>query len=273
MCGRFTVKTPVTESAELFEVDCFDPAADLGPRFNIAPTQPVAAIRRGAASDAAERRKELALLRWGLLPRWTEDATRLPTLINARAESLDRKPAFRDSLRDRRCLVVADGFYEWRAEGGGKQPYYVRLRSQQPVAFAGLWDRWSGGAEGPLDSCAIVTTDANDLLAPLHDRMPVILSPGDRELWLDPTVKLYAELEAMLQPFPSESLEVYPVDRRVNRPLFDEPRCVEPIDAILSRPDAWVGYAGPSEPAGATDREPQDKEDSRRSDSPQLDLL
>lgn len=240
MCGRFTLKTPVAEIAELFEVDSVSESARLGPRFNIAPTQPIAAVRRDPETGA----RELTLLRWGLVPWWSERPEELPTLINARAESLHRRRAFRDSLRRRRCLVVADGFYEWRAEGGGKQPYYVRLRSGEPFAFAALWDRWRGGEE-PVESCTIVTTDASAVLEPIHDRMPVILAPADRSMWLDESVEKYAELEPALQPYPSEMLEVYRVDRRVNRPDFDEPTCIQPLERDGESAEARRAGDGP----------------------------
>lgn len=227
MCGRFTLKTPVEEVAALFGVA--DPGdLELPARYNIAPTQPVLAVR--LASNGAEPGRELALLRWGLVPGWVEDPEDWPTLINARAESLHRKPAFEDAVRFRRCVVPADGFYEWRREGGGKQPYYVRSEEDVPLCFAGLWERWSGGPDDPVESCTIVTTDANELLKPLHPRMPAILTPEGRERWLDPALRHHRELVPLLRPAPSAGLRVYPVTRRVNRPDFDGPDCIAPLE-------------------------------------------
>jgi putative SOS response-associated peptidase YedK len=253
MCGRFTLKTPINEIAELFDVDRIE-ESDLPSRFNIAPTQPIAAVRRASADGA----REIALLRWGLVPAWAKDPSEWPSLINARAESLDRKPAFRDALRERRCLVVADGFFEWRAEGGGKQPYYVRLKSGRPFAFAALWDRWKGRGES-VESCVVVTTDANERLRPIHDRMPVILPLEDVATWLDPGLQKYLELEPLLRPLPSDLLEVYPVTRQMNRPAFDEPACIEPLAEVASDMGA----------PESTNGEPDDSAD----ESDQLHLL
>lgn len=285
MCGRFTLRTPAPELARLFGLDRVDPS-ELAPRYNIAPTQPIPTVRERpvagtsrAGGRGAERPprgpRELAFLRWGLLPGWVEDPRDWPTLINARAESLDRKPAFRDALRERRCVVPADGFFEWRREGGRKQPYLVRLEGGGPFAFAGLWERWRGrrdGEEAEVESCTIVTTEANELLRPLHDRMPVILRAEDLDLWLDPDARHYGELEALLQPLPSELLEVTPVSPRLNSPDEDDADVLEPVGKTARHPsDLRV------EPAsGAPDRVPEDGED--RPDGPgagprQLELL
>ncbi|MFQ5679025.1 MAG: SOS response-associated peptidase [Gemmatimonadota bacterium] len=254
MCGRFTLKTPVAEVARLFEADV-PPEVDLPPRYNIAPTQPVVAVRlRGSSGE-----RELALLRWGLLPAWVKDPAEWPTLINARAETLDRKPAFEDAVRGRRCLVPADGFYEWRRERGGKQPYYVRARDGSLLAFAGLWEERTDASGETLASCTIVTTDANSLLRPLHDRMPVMLDVGGQARWLDPKLRSYRELEPLLRPVAAERLVVHPVSRVVNRTEVDDPSCIEPLVPAPGRPAD--GDAG-AEPEPAGESEPQ-----------QLDLL
>jgi putative SOS response-associated peptidase YedK len=234
MCGRFTLQTPVADLVEIFEIDRVrtEPSS---PRFNIAPTDPVVVVRRTTGGE-----RELDTLRWGLIPSWTRGAGELPTLINARSETLDKRPAFQEPSRSRRCLVPADGFFEWRPEAGRRQPYLVRARDGKPFAFAGLWDRWSGGAGDPIESCTIVTTDANDLLRPVHDRMPVILPPPDVSLWLDPDVRLYAELESLLDPIPSESVELTPVSPRVNRIQNDDSGCIEPLGPTITTLDQWA---------------------------------
>jgi putative SOS response-associated peptidase YedK len=237
MCGRFTLQTPVPDLVEIFEIDRVH-AAPPGPRFNIAPTDPVAVVRRGSDGE-----RELDALRWGLIPSWTRPAQQLPTLINARSESLDERPAFQEPTRSRRCLVLADGFYEWRTEGGRRQPYLVRARQGMPFAFAGLWDRWSGGDGDPIESCTIVTTDANDLLRPVHERMPVIIAAPDVSLWLDPEVRLYAELKPLLEPAPSESVEITPVNPRVNRIQNDDDACIEPLGATIRTAEQWAERA------------------------------
>jgi putative SOS response-associated peptidase YedK len=148
-------------------------------------------------------------------------------MINARADTVATKPAFRKAFRQRRCLIVVDGFYEWKKLNGRKQPYYTRLQDDQPFAFAGLWERWSRG-DSPIDSCTIVTTDANEVVGSIHDRMPVILSPADYGLWLDPDVQDSKKLEQLLVPYTGEAMAAWPVSTRVNNPKADDPRCVEP---------------------------------------------
>lgn len=231
MCGRFTLQTPVAELVDLFEIDHVR-AIPVGPRFNVAPTDAVAVVRQ--RSDGV---RELDALRWGLIPGWTKDPADLPMLINARSETLDSRPAFEEPTRSRRCLVLADGFFEWRTESGRRQPYLVRLKSGKPFAFAGLWDRWSGDPDGPVESCTIITTDANDLLRPVHDRMPVILRPSDVSQWLDPELRLYAELAPFLAPYPSEAVQLIPVNPRVNHIRNDDPACVEPLGPPIETPD------------------------------------
>jgi len=179
MCGRFLLKSPLVELQGAFG---FAERLNLEPRFNIAPAQTVAIVRLRANGDG----RELALVRWGLVPAWAKEPAIGGKMINARAEGIAAKPAFRAAFRQRRALVLADGFYEWRkVEGSRKQPMLIRRRDHAPFAFAGLWEVWRG-PDGPLETCTIVTTAANALLAPIHDRMPVILDPADHEAWLDP---------------------------------------------------------------------------------------
>jgi putative SOS response-associated peptidase YedK len=219
MCGRFTLTTPAQAVHQLFPL--FDLAEEPA-RYNIAPTQGILAVRAGP-----DGKPELAHLRWGLVPAWADDPAIGNRLINARAETAASKPAFRAAFRRRRCLIVADGFYEWQKSGGRKQPYYFQLRDGVPFAFAGLWEHWDRG-ERPLDTCTILTTDANDLLRPIHDRMPVILPRESFERWLDPTFQAVPELEALLQPYPATAMAGHPVSSLVNNPRHEDPACIAP---------------------------------------------
>ena len=225
MCGRFTLRTPAHLVAETFRLD---DVPLLKPRYNIAPTQPVAAVRL-RRSDTSDGSRELVMLRWGLIPFWAEDAKVGYRMINARAETVAKKPAFRQAFARRRCLIVSDGFYEWRKTNGTKQPYFIHLKDDRPFAFAGLWERWKGDAE-PIESCTIIVTDANDLLLPIHDRMPVILSPDQYDLWLDPEFGDAKKLEQMLRPYEGDDLQAYAVSTVVNNPKNDVPTCVEPLE-------------------------------------------
>jgi putative SOS response-associated peptidase YedK len=233
MCGRFTLRTPLTVLAQQFLFDLGTLPADVvvTPRYNIAPTQTVAAVRQQTAGG----KRELALLHWGLIPSWSKDARIASSLINARCETLAEKPAFRTAFSRRRCLVLADGFYEWKKEGKQKLPQYFQLKDERPFAFAGLWERWrgpEGGSGLPLESCTIVTTGANELCQPLHDRMPVILEPVDYDLWLDPALSDSQQLLPLLAPFPASEMQVRPVNPRVNNVRHDD-QGVLTVDAEL----------------------------------------
>lgn len=221
MCGRFTLTAQRTDIQAAFP-DVEVPI-DLAPRYNIAPSQPIAVI----ANTGVHR---MELYRWGLIPSWTRDPAIGDRMINARAETLPEKAAFRGILRRRRCLIVADGFYEWQAQPGGrpKQPMYVRLASGQPFAFAGLWDQWQPAEGEPVRSCTIITTSPNALLQMIHNRMPVILSPDAYAQWLDPAEQPAESLARYLVPFPPELMTVYPVSRYVNSPQNEGPACVAP---------------------------------------------
>ena len=199
-----------------------DDVPQLDPRYNIAPTQDVAAIRAGE-----EGTRSFVMLHWGLVPKWAKERAIGNRMINARAESLADKPAFRNALRKRRCVILASGFYEWKKQGGGKAPYYITPADGRPMAFAGLWERWDKG-EGPLDTCTIITTDANALVAPIHDRMPVILPPEAFEAWLDPHGHDAAALSRWLLPAPPESLTARIVSRAVNDARSEGPELIAP---------------------------------------------
>jgi len=191
-------------------------------RYNIAPTQDVAVVRQRSGEG-----RELSLLHWGLIPSWADDPAIGNRMINARSESLATKPAFRDAFRRRRCLVVADGFYEWKQAARPKQPYHIRLADERPFAFAGLWEHWQRG-ELMIESCTIVTTAANDLLRPLHDRMPAILDPADYATWLDSQCQEPETLETLLTPFPADRMTINSVSTAVNSPRHDSPQCLAP---------------------------------------------
>jgi putative SOS response-associated peptidase YedK len=164
-----------------------------------------------------------------LIPSWAKERAVGARMINARAETVAEKPAFRAALRARRCLIVADGFYEWQKDGARKVPHYVRMRDGRPFAFAGLWERWAPGQERPVESCVIVTTTPNEVLAPIHDRMPVILAAADFARWIDPEMRDAAAALTLLRPYPAEQLEAYPVGLRVNNPGNDDPTCIAPL--------------------------------------------
>ena len=219
MCGRYTLRTPVEKLAEEFGFDAS--SVEVPPNYNVAPTQEVAAV----LAEGGERRLEL--LRWGLIPSWADDPGIGSRMINARAETAPEKPSFRRAFRERRCLIPADGFYEWKRTDGAKQPYYIRMRKGRPFAFAGLWETWNDDGGPELRSCAILTTAPNALAGEIHDRMPVILPASSYDAWLDPGAEK-EELVALLAPYPEAEMEAYPVSRFVNSPSNNDPRCIEP---------------------------------------------
>jgi putative SOS response-associated peptidase YedK len=219
VCGRYTLSTPGEEVAELFALAS---APRLEPRYNIAPTQQVAVVR------AAGGDRELVLLRWGLIPSWAKDEKIGYRMINARSETVAAKPSFRAAFAARRCLLVADGFYEWQRVGKTKQPFHMRMKDERPFGIAGLWELWRKG-ERPIESCALITTAANRQLAAIHPRMPAILAPEQFDAWLDPHERDASTLAAMLQPYDSEALESLPVGQAVNNPRNQGPECIEPL--------------------------------------------
>jgi putative SOS response-associated peptidase YedK len=221
MCGRYSITTPIEGLRRLFKFK--EPLPNLPPRYNVAPTQQVPIVRTGPGD---QHDRELAMVRWGLIPFWAKDASIGARMINARAEGIADKPAFRAALRSRRYLVPADGFYEWQATPGRKLPWRITLKDGGPFAFAGLWERWDKAPDGiPVESCTIVTTSANQLLRPLHDRMPVILAPDDHAAWLGEDA--VREVGELLRPYPSEEMRTYRVSTVVNNVKNDGPECFE----------------------------------------------
>ena len=219
MCGRFTVRSNANVIANEFVLSGL---VDLIPHFNIAPTQLVAAVR------SLDGPRELVMLRWGLVPPWATELSIGSRMINARSETVATKPSFKKSFQSRRCLVVADGFYEWQKIDDKKQPFFIRLKSARPFGFAGLWERNDRTGQ-PVETCTIITTTANEMMVPLHERMPVIIPPEQYDLWLDPEVQDVTQLERLLQPFPSEEMTAYPVSTLVNSPKNDLAECVVPL--------------------------------------------
>jgi putative SOS response-associated peptidase YedK len=220
VCGRFTLFASNDEIARLLDLP---EVPAIPPRYNVAPTQTLFAVRVNQAGD-----REPAFLRWGLIPSWADDPAVGNRMINARSETVADRPAFRSAFRKRRCLIPASGFYEWQKTGGKKQPYYIRTRNGQPFVFAGLWESWSRGEE-PVESCTIVTTEANDLMRPLHDRMPVILHREDYDRWLDTGLQDASKLMPLLVPYSGDDLTAYAVSTRVNNARNEDARCVEPF--------------------------------------------
>jgi putative SOS response-associated peptidase YedK len=221
MCGRFTLTSSRQALHDLFPL--FD-IPEFQANYNVAPTQTVLAARIPADTGKGE----VVGLRWGLVPHWADDPALGNRLINARAETVAGKPAFRDAFRRRRCLVLADGFHEWQKQGRRKQPYYFRLHDGKPFAFAGLWDHWERDGE-VIDSCTILTTEANELVKSVHERMPLILAPAVFGRWLDPQTQKGPELEALLRPFPAEAMTASPVGLHVNNARHNDASCVLPL--------------------------------------------
>jgi putative SOS response-associated peptidase YedK len=239
MCGRFTLRASPKEVADLFSADV---QLALLPRFNICPTQNVLAIRAGTADSASSMtRREAVELRWGLVPSWTKDPTIGNSLINARAETLATKPAFRNAFAQRRCLIPADGFYEWQKGQRSKQPFFVTRVDRRPFAFAGVHERWHHG-ELVIESCTIITTEANELLTPLHDRMPVILPERDFSTWLNTAERDTARLQLLLRPIQADELNVTRVGAFVNLPANDDPECIK---ATLTDPQPTKQRSNP----------------------------
>ena len=220
MCGRYTLRTPIDVLAEGFEIQEYP--SSIIPNYNVAPTQEVAGLVE------EEEKRKLEMFHWGLIPSWAKDPAIGNKMINARAETVAEKPSFRSAFKKRRCLILADGFYEWQKTYDGKQPYHIKMEDDSPFAFAGLWEVWDKYGE-EIRSGTIITTDANDLMNEIHHRMPVILHPEDYGLWLDPDFDEKEALTALLKPYPSDAMEAYPVSRRVNKPANNEPSVLEPV--------------------------------------------
>jgi putative SOS response-associated peptidase YedK len=220
MCGRYMVLSSPEAIRRLFG---YPEQPNFPPRYNVAPTQPIAIVRRG------DGQRQFALVRWGLIPPWVKDPRKFSLLVNARAESVNQKPAFRNAMRRRRCLVPADGFYDWADQGGRKRPYCVRPRGRAPIAFAGLWETWMGPNGEEMETATIITTPANRELARLHGRMPVIVPPDAFDLWLDCSKVDATTAAALFVPAPEGVLEAYEISPAVNRTENDGPGLIEPL--------------------------------------------
>lgn len=220
MCGRYNL---ITDGQAL--MDAFDLINLIlwEPHYNIAPAQNIPAVRQ------VEEGREGVLLRWGLIPRWAKGEKFGYRTINARAETVAEKPAFRDAFRKRRCLIPATGFYEWQKLNNHKQPYNIRIKDREVFAFGGLWDQWRSPEGKEIRSCTIIVTDANELLRPIHDRIPVILDPLDYDLWLDKALRDAETLKPLLRPYSAEKMECWPVSSRVGNPANDDPTLIEPL--------------------------------------------
>ena len=217
MCGRYSLIADLGELARRFEFDGDWP--NFEPAYNVAPTQDVLAVVGGEPRRGG-------YMRWGLIPWWAKDASIGNRMINARAETVTERPAFRDALRRRRCLVLADGFYEWQSAGAARRPMRVVMRSGEPFAFAGLWSLWRDPDGNRIPSCAIITTAANDLLSPIHDRMPVVLPRHMENFWLDHAIDDPATLASVLAPYPDDTMEAYEVSTLVNSAANDAPEVI-----------------------------------------------
>ncbi|MBE7435121.1 MAG: SOS response-associated peptidase [Anaerolineales bacterium] len=220
MCGRFTLTVDPAEIQDAFGNFTFP--SQFASRYNIAPTQPVLAIPNDAKNKAD-------FFVWGLIPSWAKDPSIGNKLINARGETLAEKPSFRGGFKYKRCLILADGFYEWKSPGGAKTkiPFFIHMKDRKPFAFAGLWDEWQS-PDGSLRTCTIITTEPNELMSSLHNRMPVILDPKDYDLWLDPAPQTPDKLIHLIKPFPADAMSAYPVSTLVNKPGNDRPECIVP---------------------------------------------
>jgi putative SOS response-associated peptidase YedK len=222
MCGRYRLSRRKQAIDEYFSTD--PTGADWTPRYNISPTQSVPIVRQNPKQPT----RTLSLVRWGLIPSWTKGATIGSGVINARAETAANKPSFSEALRQRRCLIPADGFYEWQRTATGKQPYCFEVSDNEVFAFAGLWEQWRSPGANPVQTCAILTTTANQIMSDVHDRMPVILSPDSYDLWLDPGFGNVADLTDLLKPY-SGTMRRYLVSARVNSVANDDPLCAESV--------------------------------------------
>ena len=225
MCGRYSLQTPADILVGHFQLK---KAPLLNPRYNIAPAQPIAIVRLLTLQTG----REMELVRWGLIPSWAKDPGIGNRMINARAETVSEKPAFREAFARSRCLIPADGYYEWQRQGRlgqRKQPFYIRMRDERAFAFAGLWERWRGPDDKAVETCAILTTEPNAALKEIHDRMPVILDPQDYEQWLDPYIRQAELLQPLLRPYRDDELTAYAVSLRVNDPTHDDAACIAPL--------------------------------------------
>jgi len=220
MCGRFTLITPLSILRKIFSIATA--TCDIEASYNIAPTQEVAAV-------IFQENKSLVKFRWGLVPSWSKDLSGKSKRINARAETISTKPSFRKAFKEKRCLILADGFYEWKKVKGGKQPFYLTLPSGEPFAFAGIYETWQDSDGSAYDSCCIITTEASETVRGIHDRMPVILEPEVLETWINPEMQDTDQLEEVLKSAYVRDLKSHPVSRLVNTPANNNPACIEPL--------------------------------------------
>jgi putative SOS response-associated peptidase YedK len=237
MCGRYRLSRRKQILEEHFLAD-WDDLADWIPRFNIAPTQLVPVIRQ----NPKEPKREMSMMRWGVIPVWSKESSGAAKMINARSETATTQAAFRDAMKFRRCLVPADGFYEWQKKGSAKQPFIFEVNEGDLFAFAGLWERWKNPKDGKwIETCAILTTTPNDVTSGIHDRMPVILDPADYDLWLDPGFKDAKAVSDLLKPYDARQMRRYPVSNRVNSVVNEDDSCSTPIDLPTDPPAEQQG--------------------------------
>lgn len=220
MCGRFSLKSTFQAIEDEFSIE--ETEIEILPRYNIAPTQDVSVI----VNDVKTR---LVSFRWGLIPSWATDLSIGNKMINARAETLTQKVSFKNALKKRRCLIIADGFYEWKKTDSGKIPMFIYLKNEKPFSFAGLWESWKTAEGKIIRSCTIITTTPNQLISTIHNRMPVIIQKGYRSFWLEPNNADETKLVGLLKPYPHEEMAAYEVSKYVNSPANDSPICCEPI--------------------------------------------
>lgn len=226
MCGRYRLSRRKQLLEEHFLADWDE--LEWHPRYNISPTQSVPILRQ----HPKEPGREMSLVRWGLIPSWSKDSSGSAKMINARSETAATLPAFRDAMKSRRCLILADGFYEWARTGKAKQPYSFEVNDGELFAFAGLWERWKAPNGRWIKSCSILTTTANALASAVHDRMPVILNPDDYDLWLDPGMKDVTVVSELLKPYDARLMRCYPVSTRINNVVNDDEACSVPLEVV-----------------------------------------
>jgi putative SOS response-associated peptidase YedK len=224
MCGRYRLSRRKQLVEEYFDTESDEP--EWTPRYNIAPSQPVPVIRQ----NPKEPRRELSLMRWGLIPSWAKDASVAARMINARSETAGTKPAFRDPLTNRRCLIPADGFYEWQRTGKVKQPYCFEVNDGELFAFAGIWDRWTDPNRNAVETFSILTTSPNAVTSAVHDRMPVILDRDSYDMWLDPGMRDVTTASELLKPCDAQLMRCYPISTRINHVANDDQECSAPIE-------------------------------------------
>ena len=234
MCGRYRLSRRKQLVEEYFDSGGED---DWVPRYNIAPTQAVPIIRQ----NPKEPRRELSLVRWGLIPSWAKDSSGAARMINARSETAAATPAFRDAMTSRRCLIPADGFYEWQKTGKARQPYCFEVNEGELFAFAGLWDRWKDPSGQWVKSCSILTTTPNAVTGYVHDRMPVILDRADYDLWIDPGMTNVEAVSEMLKPYDAQMMRSYPVSSRVNHVANDDAACSTPVQLTPVQDQLFIG--------------------------------